>query len=55
MDPFWIMRALGSGGMGEVHVAGDAELHREVALKLLPRDNAVDRVPRWSPRGHAAS
>jgi eukaryotic-like serine/threonine-protein kinase len=40
---FQIVRLHDRGGLGEVYVARDQQLHRIVALKRIKRDHAIDR------------
>src|SRR4030095_6620606 len=42
IGPYEIISALGAGGMGEVYRARDRKLHRDVALKVLPDEFALD-------------
>jgi Tol biopolymer transport system component/serine/threonine protein kinase len=54
---YQIVSAIGEGGMGEVYLAHDTSLGREIALKLLPVDFASDqnRVRRFQQEARAAS
>jgi eukaryotic-like serine/threonine-protein kinase len=42
LGPYEIVGSLGSGGMGEVYRARDTALHRQVAIKIVPKALADD-------------
>src|SRR5215510_10942398 len=52
-----IRSKIGEGGMGEVYLADDTQLHRQVALKVLPADVAAnqDRMRRFKQEAMAAA
>jgi Tol biopolymer transport system component len=54
---YTIARALGQGGMGEVYVAHDAKLNRQVALKVLHPEMAADaeRLERFGREAQAVA
>ena len=57
LGPYEIRSELGAGGMGEVYLAQDMELHRNVALKVLPSDVSAnkDRMRRFKQEATAAA
>ena len=52
-----ILSLIGAGGMGEVYLARDARLDRQIALKLLPAQFTADpaQVQRFEREARAAS
>ena len=55
VGPYRIVRRIGAGGMGEVHLAVHERTGRKVALKLLPEHHAGDeqRVRRFQQEARA--
>jgi serine/threonine protein kinase len=57
LGPYRIVRPLGAGGMGEVYLAEDSRLGRQVAIKVLPAQFAADpeRLARFEQEARAAA
>jgi serine/threonine protein kinase/Flp pilus assembly protein TadD len=57
LSHYRIVSKLGEGGMGEVYLAQDSKLDRNVALKILPADLAAnqDRMRRFVQEAKAAA
>ena len=57
VGPYKIHSLLGVGGMGEVYLAQDPRLDRDIALKILPTELASDpaRIQRFIREARAAS
>lgn len=57
VGPYTILSLLGCGGMGEVYLARDTRLPRQIALKLISAEFARDqaRVSRFEQEARAAS
>ena len=57
VGPYKILSLFGEGGMGEVYLAQDERLGRQVALKLLPAQftRDADRVCRFEQEARAVS
>ena len=57
LGPYSVVSRLGSGGMGEIYLANDTRLGRQVALKFLPPSLRKDRerLRRFQNEARAAS
>src|SRR5258705_6351433 len=57
LSHYYIVTKIGEGGMGEVYLAHDTKLDRNVALKILPADVATDqtRMRRFVQEAKSAS
>jgi serine/threonine protein kinase len=56
-DHFEVIAPLGAGGMGEVYLARDTRLERQLAIKLLPVESTRDaeRVRRFIQEAKSAA
>jgi serine/threonine protein kinase len=52
LGPYEIQALLGAGGMGEVYLARDTKLRRDVAIKILPDlfTNNAERLARLNAK-----
>ena len=57
LGSYEVLAQIGAGGMGEVYLAQDTRLGRNVAIKLLPKNHYLDpeRVWRFEREARAAS
>src|SRR5262252_4435029 len=57
IDHYKVVSLLGAGGMGEVYLAEDPRLGRQVAIKVLPAEFArdSDRLRRFEQEARATS
>src|SRR4029450_5704157 len=53
LSHYRIIEALGAGGMGEVYLAEDTTLSRQVALKILPAALGERGLHRFEPEARA--
>ena len=56
-EHYEIIKQIGTGGMGEIYLAHDTNLNRNVALKLLPAEltDDPDRLKRFEQEAFAVS